>query len=528
MEWTKNKKSRKNHTRLSLKKSVNQLQLVTDSDLKVLNNFQVADVTGNTDFIQEAEYIYSLNDFGKRNPSINKKYIGQASVSEVGNAECLAKFSGECSAEYLNECPMVKSSTCRASSTCGRKNAVSAVRNDEEAVIFPTDDKDVPILPSVLPSILPPSRVRENLESAPAPKHIEDYFNHLTNINIKKKSEVGHQGGCHGREGGVLTKKRVQIDYDQAGYFHKKLNLRLPLFLTKRMWIRHNYSLKDIEDTLNFYPPSPLWIISLLEDHTIAANVVTVSFATEKDLIYGARAGAVKMVMQNLYEENERIQNKMVSRGNSSTHSSSPITSFTPPKSSIITTSPAFTSSIPSSSISSIIPSTSIPSSSISSIPSSSISSISSLSSSPCLNPQLHQHQWPATGTNLTYRKCQYKPILPVHHVSIKAWDKLMSVFRERDAPFHENVKGESKDKMVICDSISCFSYPALFKWRDILVIPFELVEPNLMVMNRILPISMYSQHFPKPQCLTQEPQRFLINGEAFCSIMESFYFYID
>lgn len=65
----------------------------------------------------------------------------------------------------------------------------------------------------------------------------------------------------------------------------------LPLFLTRMVWTRHEYSLKDVELTLSKFKSSyHLWCLALTEDLSVANSAVKPSYATETGVVYGGQA----------------------------------------------------------------------------------------------------------------------------------------------------------------------------------------------------------------------------------------------
>lgn len=76
--------------------------------------------------------------------------------------------------------------------------------------------------------------------------------------------------------------------------------LTLPLFLTCKVWQRHNYSLEDIQTTLEFFSSHHLWQRALLLDIHPSVSAIKVSFATAEAMVFGSKAIAIKKIKHAL------------------------------------------------------------------------------------------------------------------------------------------------------------------------------------------------------------------------------------
>jgi len=103
--------------------------------------------------------------------------------------------------------------------------------------------------------------------------------------------------------------QRIYVDIDPVknankplppGVFERRVCFEVPQYLTKRFWRRHDYSLTDIEDTMDMYPPRPIWQVAQSEGLGVATNATKVSYDNEDELICQAQATASNNIIESL------------------------------------------------------------------------------------------------------------------------------------------------------------------------------------------------------------------------------------
>ena len=93
-----------------------------------------------------------------------------------------------------------------------------------------------------------------------------------------------------------LKRTRVNKKYNFTRYVY----LHLPLFLTIPLWIRHGYSILDIQATLEYFSSIHLWQCALLLGAPASNSAIKVSFATPDSMVYGSKAIAIRKIKKIL------------------------------------------------------------------------------------------------------------------------------------------------------------------------------------------------------------------------------------
>jgi hypothetical protein len=106
------------------------------------------------------------------------------------------------------------------------------------------------------------------------------------------------------------------------------------------------------------------------------------------------------------------------------------------------------------------------------------------------------------TGTEI------HRPYLPVHRIAEDTWQFLQNLMPKEEWTF-QNTHLEQ-----------------MFEWRGVLCIPIRLERANkLLLMNRILPASIYLQLYGKPQCMALEPRQVWVAGQHYYLTEEAWFF---
>lgn len=86
--------------------------------------------------------------------------------------------------------------------------------------------------------------------------------------------------------------RRVQVHNStpKAGTMRRRMQMKLPLLLSPDVWIRHNYSLADVIETLNYYRSIHLWQLAVLLGIQLSSSSVKLSFSTPISMVFSSKA----------------------------------------------------------------------------------------------------------------------------------------------------------------------------------------------------------------------------------------------
>ena len=86
--------------------------------------------------------------------------------------------------------------------------------------------------------------------------------------------------------------------------FTRDIQLTLPLFLTLAVWRRHEYTLKDIATTLEYFSVLHLWQCASLFGVTISNSAVRCSFGSYGCMTFTSKAVVIKKILKFLGSKN--------------------------------------------------------------------------------------------------------------------------------------------------------------------------------------------------------------------------------
>lgn len=78
------------------------------------------------------------------------------------------------------------------------------------------------------------------------------------------------------------------------------VRMRLPLNMTPAMWLRHQYSLLDVVDTLNYFRSIHLWQLAVLLCLPIANSSVKLGFSTPVSMHFSSKAQVLTKITGHL------------------------------------------------------------------------------------------------------------------------------------------------------------------------------------------------------------------------------------
>jgi hypothetical protein len=95
---------------------------------------------------------------------------------------------------------------------------------------------------------------------------------------------------------GLTQVSNLNYSFDENGKRHlegpckRTIKLRLPLIFTPEVWRRHEYSLEDVIDTLNYFKSNQLWQLALLLGIPLSNSSVKLSFSGPCSLVFSSKA----------------------------------------------------------------------------------------------------------------------------------------------------------------------------------------------------------------------------------------------
>jgi hypothetical protein len=91
-----------------------------------------------------------------------------------------------------------------------------------------------------------------------------------------------------------MTVDCKRVSQGESMPFKRQIKLNLPLFLTKEVWIRHNYSLSDVHTTLEFFSSLLLWQTAILNGIMTSNSTVKLAFSSPESMVYGSKAIVIR------------------------------------------------------------------------------------------------------------------------------------------------------------------------------------------------------------------------------------------
>lgn len=70
----------------------------------------------------------------------------------------------------------------------------------------------------------------------------------------------------------------------------RTMRLCLPLIFTPEVWVRHEYSLEDVVDTLNFFQSNQLWQLAVLLGIPLSNSCVKPTFSRPTAMVFSSKA----------------------------------------------------------------------------------------------------------------------------------------------------------------------------------------------------------------------------------------------
>ena len=94
--------------------------------------------------------------------------------------------------------------------------------------------------------------------------------------------------------------------------FYRTVMMHLPLFLTLDVWQRHQYSLNDIQTTLDYFPPKYLWKLALLFNLCTSNSAIKIAFCAPDAMVYGSKAIVIRKLLKIFKANYEFHKNKNI------------------------------------------------------------------------------------------------------------------------------------------------------------------------------------------------------------------------
>jgi hypothetical protein len=88
----------------------------------------------------------------------------------------------------------------------------------------------------------------------------------------------------------------------RTGEMVRTVHMVLPLFLTLPVWQRHDYSLDDVQVTLDCFSAENLWQCALLLGVTTSNSAVKLSFTTPESLVFSSKAIVIRKLIKLLHD----------------------------------------------------------------------------------------------------------------------------------------------------------------------------------------------------------------------------------
>ena len=70
----------------------------------------------------------------------------------------------------------------------------------------------------------------------------------------------------------------------------RTMRLCLPLLFTPEVWVRHQYSLEDVVDTLNYFKSNQLWKLAVLLGIPLSNSSVKISHSSPTSMVFSSKA----------------------------------------------------------------------------------------------------------------------------------------------------------------------------------------------------------------------------------------------
>lgn len=94
--------------------------------------------------------------------------------------------------------------------------------------------------------------------------------------------------------------RRIQVKTPEDGTLRRTIRMNLPLICCPDMWIRHNYSLEDVVDTLNYIKPYDLWQLAVIFGIQLSNSSVRMAFSAPKSIHLSSKATVMIKIAQLL------------------------------------------------------------------------------------------------------------------------------------------------------------------------------------------------------------------------------------
>jgi hypothetical protein len=82
--------------------------------------------------------------------------------------------------------------------------------------------------------------------------------------------------------------RRVRVT--QNGDMCRTMNMRLPLIFSPEVWSRHDYSLEDVIDTLNYFRSIHLWQLAVTLGVPLSNSSVKLAFSSPTSMVFSSKA----------------------------------------------------------------------------------------------------------------------------------------------------------------------------------------------------------------------------------------------
>lgn len=96
---------------------------------------------------------------------------------------------------------------------------------------------------------------------------------------------------------------RVKQEEDQKQkHVRRVVRMKLPLNCTPQMWSRYNYSIEDVVDTVNPYPPIVLWRLAVMLGIPLSNSSVKLVFSTPTSMVFASKSIVMTKITLKLAE----------------------------------------------------------------------------------------------------------------------------------------------------------------------------------------------------------------------------------
>jgi hypothetical protein len=92
--------------------------------------------------------------------------------------------------------------------------------------------------------------------------------------------------------------RRIQVE--QRGMMKRTVKMTLPLMFSPDVWRRHEYSLEDVIDTLNYFKSIHLWQLAVLLGIPMSSSSVKAAFSSPTAMVFSSKAIVMYKIASHL------------------------------------------------------------------------------------------------------------------------------------------------------------------------------------------------------------------------------------